>query len=195
MAAELRMLDAALRSLTFRRIRRPTSGHSATENSSYGTLVVGLILATAAEMTAIHLGLAYYLGEGRAHIHALVVLVHLYGVGWLVGDWRLMRESAHRVVGDDIQIELGFRFRGAVPLAAIQDVSVGEVALDVLAGEKRPPHVLVVTPMDAPNVTLKLDREVEISSYFGIRKRGTELQMFVDDPVALRDELLATSHM
>lgn len=53
--------------------------------------------------------------------------------------------------------------------------------------------LVVVTPFDAPNLTLKLNRAIELGTYFGLRREGTEVQLFVDDPHALRDEITAAA--
>ncbi len=189
--SELKVLGAATRAV-FGRAVSESVGFSTTRTSSYGAVVLGLSLATAFEMVALHLGIGHFLGEGYGWLHAAVTMVHLYGALWILGDWRLMKETGHRVEGDRLRVALGQRWRAEVPLEQVASVKTGEVEpLDVMSGQRRPAHVVVVSPMDAPNLTVCLRGPVSLTTYMGFTKEATELQLFVDEPHALAKALAA----
>lgn len=186
---ELRLVDAAARSLARRPIRR-ADGHPTTDESTWGTWVAAILMLSVAEIALVHLLLAH----AAAHLgtHLAIVALHAYGLGWLLGDWRLMRETAHRLDADALHIELGVRWRATIPYADIEAVEAGEVdEPDRLVGEKRPRDHLAITPHDTPNVTVRLAAATPIEGLYGFTRAARVLLLRVDDPHALAAALAA----
>lgn len=181
---EIRLVGAAARSVTRRPLPRTADeAHHPGAGATWRTVVFALILVTFAEALVLHLLLAKGFDITHPAAHGALSALHLYGIIWLLGDLRLMAESAHRVDADGLTIALGLRWRGFVPWSAVQRITPGEVAEpDRLIGEKRPPHVLAVTPAETPIITLHLRAPVELGTYFGITRSGTEIALYVDDP-------------
>ena len=181
---EVRLVDAALRSFTLRPIRRPDHGYPTTDDSAWGAWVGALLMISVAEIALVHLLLAHAAAHPGTHL--AVFALHAYGLAWLLGDWRLMRETAHRLDPDALHLELGARWRATIPYARIQSVDPGEVdEPDRLIGEKRLKDHLAITPLDTPNLTLTLTAPTPIAGLYGFTRTARVLLLRVDDPAAL----------
>lgn len=187
--SELQILAASVRAIT----RRPVEHDdvfTATNTSFYGSLVLGLVLATAFELVAIHFLISSFIDSYQWAFHVGIVVVHLYGIAWLLGDFRLMRERGFELTNDTLRIRLGARWNADVPLALIQSVELGEVPeLDRLAGEKLPDGTVAITPWDTPNLTLRLAEPVTVYTYFGLSKQASVLQLRLDEASKLSGAL------
>lgn len=190
---EFRFVDAALRSLTLRPLRRPDRGpdtYTTTHQSAWGAWVGALLMISVAEIALVHLLLAH--AAAHPGTHALVFALHAYGLAWLLGDWRLMRETAHRLRPDALHLALGARWRATIPYARIEAVDPGEVdEPDRLIGEKRPKDHLAITPLDTPNLTITLTAPTPIEALYGFTRTARVLLLRVDDPAALAAALRA----
>ncbi len=180
---EVRIVGAALRSLTRRPLRRPPATHSAA-GTTWRTVAIALTLVTVAEGVALHVVLAAF-DITHAGLHGLLAALHVWGVLWLLGDLRLMGETGHRITADGVQIELGLRGRATIPMAHITAVEERELEPpDRLIGERWPDHLVPVTAGEPPNITLHLDREATVRGLFGSARRGTAIALYLEDPAA-----------
>ncbi len=185
---ELRLLSSVGRWLR----RAPLGSRSewqftATETSNYGQVVVTMLLLSCVEVPAVHLLLAMVTESVAAQTALLVV--HLYGIAWLVGDWRTMRESAHTVGDDALELRLGGRWSATIPYDRIVAVRCETLERDILGSNEKEPDTVMLTPFDAPNVYLELSEPLLISTYFGFGKRASRLRLFVDEPTRFVDRV------
>ncbi len=152
--------------------------------SSYPTLVVAMIVASAFELPVVHMLLSAKLGPGHAGVHVAVVALHVYSIAWLLGDRRLLRESAHRIEGGVLALRLGLRASARVPLAAIASARVLPPP-DPFAPKRRERGLVRVTPLDAPNVRLELSEPALVRGLFGVRREARAIELYVDEPEPL----------
>ena len=176
------MLAAATRAL--RRAPLPTlDGWTTGRTGQGGQLVAALLVLTAFEAPAVHLVLHAKLGPGHALLQLAIGALHLYGVAWLVGDLRLVRESAHVLGPDALSLRQGARWRGEVPYAQLAAVE--------LASPAARPDTLRLSGLDTPNVLLRLRAPVAIAGPFGISRRAARIALHLDEPAAFADALRA----
>ncbi len=182
---EVRLLGAALASLLRRPSRVPTSSATvyvpmAASRSEW--FVPFLVIATVVEGGAVHL-LLYLLVPGSGWLQGLLLAVHGYGVLWLVGDRRLMGQSAHRLKADALELELGLRFAASIPYAQVERVlplhtDAERRSVQPRRGRRNPQ----VTPLDAPNVHLCLREPVRYTTLLGLKRSTAHLDLFVERP-------------
>ena len=118
--SELRRLLAALRALSFRPVVRPapaegTRCFGAMAGGQNTQVVVGVLLLLAIEIPLVHLVLGAVLDQGpwRQLVRTGLLAGSVYLAIWLIGDLRLLRESAGVCVGaDGIRVALGGRVQG-----------------------------------------------------------------------------------
>lgn len=183
---EMRIVGAALRSLTRRPIRRAADVHPAA-GSSWRAIAIALTLVTVAEGVAVHALLAAF-DITHPLLHGAMAVLHVAGVLWLLGDLRLMNETGHRIGADGVDVELGLRGRAHLPWAWIERLDAGELEPpDRLIGERWPAHLVPVTAGETPNITLHLNREATVHGLFGSTRRGTVIALYLDDPRAFAE--------
>ena len=101
-------------------------------------------------------------------------------LAWLVGGRRLLRESGHAISLDTLALDLGLRASANVPMSAIAR-SLHPSAIPLAA----PADVWVLTPLERPNVLLKLARPVAIEALrFGypVTLHKSHIALYVDEP-------------
>jgi hypothetical protein len=160
----------------------PPDGFTIGRTGTAGQLVAALLVVTAFEAPALHLILHARLGPGHALLQLALGALHLYGVAWLVGDLRLVREAGHRVSADALELRLGTRWRGEVPYERITSVALGEPR----AGDR---DTLRLSALDRPRVLVVLASPIELVGPIGIRRRAARLALSVDEPRAFVDAL------
>jgi hypothetical protein len=180
---ELSILAAATRAISRRPLPAVEGAFTTVRSSELGRLYFGLALITLCELPAVHLLLHAWLGSGRPMPHVALAAVHVYGLVWLLGDWRLLAETGHRIDGGCFEVRLGGRWRGQVPLALVE-------AAIPLSESKRTRGDL--SPLEPANVCLALRSPVELAGSFGIRREVDRLRLRVDDPAGLVEALRAS---
>lgn len=167
-------LEHALWTAAWRLVRRrplvDDDRFTTTRTSQHGRIVTALIVVTACEAPASHL-LLRALGVSPL-ARAIIVVVELYAIVWLLGDYQLMRESGHRLTPDTLELRLGARWHGRIPRSQI-----AAVVPPASSSRKR-----ALTPFDAPNLELRLHAPVRLKTYFGLTRELTSVRLYVDDP-------------
>ncbi len=180
-------LVAAVATLLRRPLRTPES--SATVfvpmvESRSGWFLPFLAMATVVEGTAVHV-LLYVLVPGSGWLQAVLLALNAYGLLWLMGDRRLMWQSAYRLEAETLELELGLRFSASIPYGKVTRVlplrtDAERRSVQPPKGPKNPR----VTPLDEPNVHLCLSEPVTSTTYFGLTKQVQHLDLFVERPEA-----------
>jgi len=145
-------------------------------------LIPVVTLAMLVEGTAVHL-LLYALGARGAWLHGLLLALNSYTVLWLMGDRRLMRQSAHRLESEALELSLGLRFSARIPYEKLARVlplrtDAERRSVQPRGGKKNPS----VTPFEEPNVHLCLHEPVRATLFFGITRQVEHLDLFVERP-------------
>ncbi|WP_394845056.1 hypothetical protein LZC95_49390 [Pendulispora brunnea] len=193
--SEVRIMGAFLRAIAFRAIADAPGGarHATTRHTSqYKPILFVLILLMAIEIPVMHLLLAHVLGSGgwKTVLQRVIAGLSAYGVIWLIGDARLMRESAHVLRPEGLELRLGLRWNGLVPYDAIDRVARAPGVLSPRPG------AVDITPvgMDTPNVVVYLRTRIELYGIFNIPRTADEVRLFVDEPNALIAALREVMH-
>jgi hypothetical protein len=182
---EVRLVSAMVEALLRRPLRAPASSPTVfvpMAASRTGWLIPVVIIAMAVEGSAVHL-LLYGLGVRAEWLHGLLLALNVYTVLWLVGDRRLMRQSAHRLEPQALELSLGLRFRASIPYeklarALALRTDAERRSVQPRQGAKNPR----VTPFEEPNVHLCLREPVRASLLFGITRQVEHLDLFVERP-------------
>lgn len=145
--------------------------------AGYGAVVAALIMAMAAEILAVHLVVSCWSDRGAWAFTAL----GLYGLLWILGDWKACRSRPVTLAGGEMRIRFGLRWRLDIPverIVALRGPSTGGVAT--------PPEVdlRLALPGTSPTV-LELDSAVTARGPYGIQRKVRTLALALDDPARL----------
>jgi hypothetical protein len=109
----------------------------------------------------------------RHWIDGILALGTLYGIMWVVGDGRAIKESGHTVASDALRLHLGLRCSGSVDVALLgrcQEIS-GNFKSYCAENKLPADQIWKISPIDSPNVMIELK---EISAIevvrFGTRR-------------------------
>ncbi len=142
----------------------------------FGAFAVGVAVVTLLESPIVHV-LAH---RAPWWVHALVVAANVATFVWVLRERRRMRDAAHTLDDDALGIALPGKWRGAIPVALIQSVR----RISPAPGASRPRGTLRVTPLDAPNVELRLRAPATLHGPFNLARSAARVQLFVDEPDA-----------
>ncbi|HZH75340.1 MAG TPA: hypothetical protein VEY88_04860, partial [Archangium sp.] len=182
---EVRLMSAVVAALLRRPLLAPESSPTVfvpMAASRTEWMIPVVTLAMVVEGTAVHL-LLYSLGARSEWLHGVLLALNVYTVLWLVGDRRLMRQSAHRLESEALELSLGLRFSARIPYEKLARVlplrtEAERRSVQPRGGKKNP----AVTPFEEPNVHLCLHEPVRATLFFGITRQVEHLDLFVERP-------------
>jgi len=149
------------------------------KTSGYGVILAGIMIALIVELVGVHI-LLHLWSPTVAWIHTAL---GLYGLLWLVGDYRAMRFRPIHLHDDAVHLRCGLRWSIRVPLASIASV---EEARRHHADER---GYLSVAASPSPQLVIQLNRPVLAEGPYGIRKSVRVLGIGADEPAQLQDAL------
>lgn len=164
----------------------PTADHDATElfsshrRSAYGAVAVALGLVTVAEILGVHV----LLSRWSALAAWIATALGLYGMMWIVADYRSVRSTPHAVGPGVLSIRRGTLWRLDAPLDRV--ASARMPTSEERAAPKGSLDLMATLPA-APWVVVTFTEPVPVRGPMGITKRVTTLGVSVDDPDAFRD--------
>lgn len=150
--------------------------------TAYGAIVFALVLATFGEIPAMHFLVRLWSDRAAWILTAL----GLYGLLWVIGDWRACRYRPLRVDGDTLRIRFGLRWSLDIPLERISAVRAPTASEKATKGAV---DLRLALP-GASWTVLELDRPVEAVGLYGLRRTISTLGLALDEPARL-DALLA----
>jgi len=162
-------------------VRRPTPvGGAATYHlkSGYGAILSAIMLAATVELVGVHFLLRTW-SELAAAIH---ILLSLYGVVWLVGDYRAMSRRPHVFGSTALIVRNGLRWQAEIPYENIRSVRFVRTI-------PQSDSYLNLVPFGQPKVILDLTSEIEALGPYGLTKQVDTIGMLVDDPTAFQERL------
>lgn len=181
MRYEVTLVGAFLRAMGLRPVRgRALSGRqfSFAHGSAASQRAWALVAVTILELPIMHLLLYAFHAPMWPHIVLLVLSV--YGVVFIVGDLRLLREAGgHIVAASSFEVRLGCRYRASIPLECVYSVS----RLEGGSGP-RAKGALRVTAGEPANVALNLKSPHTVRAFF-FPLETRRLELYVDEPDAL----------
>lgn len=151
--------------------------------TAYGAIVFALLLATAVEVPAMH----FLVGLWSHKVAWALTALGVYGVLWVVGDWRAVRACPVRLDGDMLRVRFGLRWRVDVPVARI--VRIRPPTPEEKA-TKRGVDLRLTLP-GAPMMVLELDRAAQAEGIYGLRRPVRTLGLGVDEPELFKEAVAA----
>jgi len=148
--------------------------------AAWGAILLFLVVVTVSEGLAVHLFVARWSVRAAWLLSALTA----YGLVWLVGDYRAMARRTIGVTPEHLVIRLGLRWTAEIPLERIVAVERRPKP-----PERKEAGYLKATPIDAPDLLLRLDGPVTVHGPFGIEKRAERIGLAADAPDRLADRL------
>ncbi len=146
--------------------------------TAYGAIVFVLLLATLAEVPAVH----FLVRQWSERAAWLLTGLGLYGVLWIIGDWRASRTRPIRVEDGTLRVRFGLRWRLDIPLGAILEVRAPTTA----EKSARDAVDLKLALAGASWMRLELDRPVQARGPYGMRREVRTLGLGLDEPDRLR---------
>ena len=140
--------------------------------STYGSVIIGLLMVTAVELFPVHMLLSRWhplIGWG-------VTVLSLYGVLWLLADFRATRRRAVVLTPDRLVLRAGLRWKVSIPMVDVQ-------VLDRLGGSMQPDDgALKLTTFSDPVFQLRTVRPAVARGPYGLTKWVDRVLFTVDDP-------------
>jgi hypothetical protein len=192
-------LDAALRRGCVQWLRRRPqpplpAGQAFTylEQGAYRTGVAIALLATLVELPLDAALLPLFVKDPhKLHLlHGLCALGAMSTLAWVLGDRWLVGRGCHVLDADGLQLRIGARTGGTIPLAALADCRRMEgTPADWCREHAIAPHkTLLASPLDKPNTVLILTADSPVRlSHMGVERSGLDcVFLYVDRPERLR---------
>lgn len=156
------------------------TAHSFTyhRRSGYGAVLVALLMAAALELVGVHFLLRSWSGTA-AGLHAAL---SLYGIVWLVGDYRAMRRRPHELGASGLRVRLGLRW----------DLDVAWDQVDLVRRTRQPvpgDDYLSTVPVGSPQYVVELRAPVEATGPYGHTRAVQRVGLIVDDAQAFEERL------
>ena len=161
--------------------RRPeASPHrfSYDRRSGYGAVFAAILMAATVELVALHF-LLHAWSETAALIHAVV---SVYGILWLVGDYRAMRSRPHELEAEGLRLRYGIRWDLTVPWS---DIAAIRRTRQPAPGD----DYLNLVPVGSPRYVVDLRAPVEAVGPYGITRAVRRIGLIVDRPEAFEAQL------
>ena len=148
--------------------------------AAYSFVLIGLGMVLIVETIALHLLVRTWSTAAAFVLTGLSV----YGLIWLVGDYRAIVARPTLLSRDELSVRLGLRWQVDIPLACISGVEI------LKGAPARDGDMLQIALLGEPNLRVKLTRPIEATGMYGLRRRVRELRLRVDGAKELRAALL-----
>ncbi|MEM1042893.1 MAG: hypothetical protein AAGI91_09710 [Bacteroidota bacterium] len=162
----------------FRRTEPPVHSFAYHRRSGYGAVFAAVLMVAAVELVAVHLLLQAW-SETAAFAHAAL---SLYGIIWLIGDYRAMRSRPHELGVDGLRLRYGLRWDLAVAWRHVAGVS-----------RTRQPapgdDYLSTVPVGSPQYVVELHMPLEATGPYGVARSVRRIGLVVDEPEAFEGRL------
>jgi len=196
-------LDRAMRQAFFAWVRRkPHAPRPAgtvltyTERGSYSTVLAIAVFSACIELPLDAAIASLFIDNPRvrAIVHACSLLSAASILMYVVADrWLVRGAQGHVLTGDALDLSIGARASGLIPLGAIERVeSVGEKPDEWCKRHRVAKRdTVTVSPFDAPNVVLRLrpEQPVTITTYQLEKPAPAYVFLYLDRPELLRAAL------
>ncbi len=133
------------------------------------------------EVIALHV-LVWMWNPGLAWV---VTALSLYGMLWLLGDWRAVCLRPILVEKDALIVRIGLRWTVQVPLAALASVR----PVEAQPPSRKTPGYLKALLLGTPPYLIALNHPIVAHGLYGRRKTITMIGLAVDDTVSFEAAL------
>lgn len=158
------------------------------ERGAYRSAIAIVLLAALVELPLDAAILPLFVkDEGKLRLlHLLMVTGSLSTLVWVLGDRWLLGRGCHVLDADGLQLRIGARTGGTIPLAAIADCRrMDEAPTDWCREHAIAPHkTLLASPLDKPNTVLILTTNSPVRlMHMGVARTGLDcVFLYVDRP-------------
>lgn len=152
----------------------------------FGLLMIGSVV----DIPLLHLLIHHAAPEAyRWPLHGAAAFLTLYGLVWLISDYRALKASTHEVTATELHFRLGWRVSGTLPLANIVDVRRAPESLRRWRREQglKRREIGLITPLDAANVLIEIDPGPLFTVLAMRRPAARYLAVYVDEPARFID--------
>jgi len=151
------------------------------KETMYGVFLWVIFISTMIEVPIVH----YFLSLWSVTVAWVVTGVTLYGMIWLLGDYKAIKYMPIRINETHLFIRIGVRSKVDIALSNIDTISS-----HIKEEEKESYKLLVLmTTVDA-NIYITLKEKVHIKGIFGSKKEVDKIALYVDEPSLLMDAIL-----
>ena len=144
------------------------------KKNGYGAILAGILVAMLIEVIALH-ALIWMWNPGLAWV---VTALSLYGMLWLLGDWRAVCLRPILVEKDALIVRIGLRWTVQVPFAAIAWVR----PVEAKPLSRKTSGYLNAILLGTPQYLISLNHPIVAHGLYGMRRTITTLGLAVDDP-------------
>ncbi|MEM1178930.1 MAG: hypothetical protein AAGM22_11345 [Acidobacteriota bacterium] len=144
----------------------------------YNTFFWGILIAAVAELVGVHF-LVMRWSEAAAWV---LSALSLYGLAWLVGDFRAVRLQPSSVARGVFSFRLGLRWSVDIDISNIARVQALTPAQRSEIRDRQ--DVLSAVLMGEPNRLLVLKEPVTVEGLYGMTRRVDRIALTIDDPAA-----------
>ena len=149
--------------------------------SGYGAVLAALLMAAALELTAGH----FLLRQWSATAVWIHLGLSLYGVLWLIGDYRAQRQRPIRLDRDRLRLCCGIRWDVEVPWHQVRSIE-RKPSFRTWSGRK---DVLNLHVLGRPHFLIELERPVRAEGPYGVGRDVLKIGFNVDDPERFAERL------
>ena len=149
------------------------SEYTYSKDTMYGVFLWVILIITMIETPIVH----YFLSLWSMKVAWVVTGLTLYGMVWLLGDYKAIKHTPIRVNETHLFIRIGVRSKIDIVLSNIDTISA-----HVKEEEKEIYTALVLMPTVEPNIYITLKEKVSIKGLFGSRKMVDKVALYVDEP-------------
>lgn len=180
-------LEVRLYAALIRWVLRRQDVPAGAEAHGYAQLVTPVmwlwVFGSATELVVLHLILPW------ERVRLVVDVISAWGLVWMLGTLAAYRIRPHLLLGDELRVRSGVYHDLAVPLAAIEAVTVGEVDLpsSMLTLQVEPDSVSVGVS-GRTNVTVTLQEPTGIATAKGVQQ-VRHVRLWADDARGLAGRL------
>lgn len=163
---------------SLRRPETPRHGFTYHRANGYRTLFAAFLLIAAVELIGVHILLQMW-STTAALIH---VVISLYGIFWLVGDFRAMSQRPHELRDDRLRVRCGLRW----------DLDAAWSHVACVRKTRRPTpgdDYLSTVLMTSPQYVVELQEPVEAVGPYGVTRDVQRIGIVVDDAAAFEARL------
>jgi hypothetical protein len=144
------------------------------QQGGWGAVLVALMIVISGESLAVHVVVQHW----STKIAWIVTALEVYGILWLIADFRALDLRPTLVGRDSLRIRVGLRWTAAVPFRSIASVARITPAPDQTWRRR---GLLKAAVLSEPQYLLRLSEPVTAHAIYGIRREVSEIAIAPDD--------------
>lgn len=163
--------------------------------SSYPYLLTGMILIILADGPILHFFVipAVFAPSNQAVAHFVAIVLNLYALVWILGDYFALRRSYHRLT--DEGIEFGFGLRASFKIEKENIEAIEPLDQESCRNQCTKKSRMRLSTSDSPNVCVRLKESRILGQRFLPARAVKCVHLFLDSPGGFLDQSTTTYAM